>query len=266
MCKTSGDNPNAPEKELPIARRLRNILADFVATRKKGFQANRPGLLLLKTLSLVSIIVLGLIAQHHGWIDTPRMLQELQAQDSPWLPLTTIAVMIPLYTFALPAAPLMAMCGVMFHPLQATVIVFIGGLTGSILAYFLSRKLALSGLQQQPTKPGLVKRMRDNTTFSSLFALRICPGMPHAAINYTAGALQIPLHLFISSTAAGFLAKGVVYTTAVHRATFIDEKADIWSWYALWPILALLALALAGIWIERGVTSYKKTRTDSAIA
>lgn len=232
----------------------------IAAARKNGFHPNPPVTLLLKTFFLMALIATGLIAQYHGWIDTPRMLERLQTENSRWLPLATIGIMIPLYTFALPAAPLMAMCGVLFHPSLATIIVFIGGTTGSIFAYFLSRKLAMSGMNRRKTKPGLVKRMREGTKFSSLFALRICPGVPHAAINYTAGALQIPLHLFIGSTAAGFIAKGVVYTTAVHRATYIDENTEIWSWHVLWPLVALLALALAGIWIERQVAHQKNKR------
>ena len=235
----------------------------IAAARKNGFRPSPPATLLLKTLFLIALIATGLIAQYHGWIDTPRMLERLQTENSRWLPLATIGIMIPLYTFALPAAPLMAMCGVLFHPSLATIIVFIGGTTGSIFAYFLSRKLATSGINKRKTKPGLVKRMREGTKFSSLFALRICPGVPHAAINYTAGALQIPLHLFIGSTAAGFIAKGLVYTTAVHRATYIDENTEIWSWHVLWPLIALLALALAGIWIERQVAHQKNKRLNA---
>ncbi len=258
MRQSRDDNQKQPTYRKYGMYRLWEAGVRFVIARKKGFQTNRPVPLLVKTLVLIALIAAWLTAQHHGWIDTPRLLENLKADGSQWLPIVTIAIMIPLYTFALPAAPLMAMCGALFHPMQATVVVFIGGVTGSIFAYFISHHLAQSGIREQNTKPGLVQRMRDHTTFSSLFALRICPGVPHAAINYTAGALQIPLHLFIGSTAAGFVAKGVVYTTAVHRAMHLDEKANIWSWYTLWPLIALLALALAGIWIERHVTRRKQ--------
>lgn len=233
----------------------------IAAARKTGFHPNPPVALLLKTFFLIGLILLGVLSQYYGWIDTPQMLENLREDGSRWLPFATIAIMIPLYTFALPAAPLMAMCGALFHPLPATLIVFIGGTIGSMLAYGLSRQLAMSGMHRRKTKPGIVKRMREKTTFSSLFALRICPGVPHAAINYTAGALQIPLRLFISSTAAGFLAKGVVYTTAVYRATNINKDTDLLSWHVLWPLLSLLALALAGIWIERGVTQHKQNKS-----
>ena len=261
MCQTKEDHQKPSTSRISGICRLWEAAIRFAVERKKGFQGNRPVPALTKALLLISLIVIGLVAQHYGWIDTQGLLENLEAEGSRWLPVVTIAVMIPLYTFALPAAPLMALCGVLFHPLPATIIVFTGGVTGSILAYFLSGQLARNGIQEPTPKPGLVKRMRENTTFASLFALRICPGMPHAAINYTAGALQVPLHLFISSTAAGFVAKGVVYTTAVHRATQIDEKTDIWSWYALWPLIALLALALAGIVIERHVTRFKQTKS-----
>ncbi len=235
-----------------------------VAARKNGFHPNPPVALLLKTLALIALIVSALLAQYHGWIDIPAMLERLRDDGNRWLPIITIAVMIPLYALALPAAPLMAMCGVLFHPFFATTIVFIGGTIGSILAYGISQKLAQSGINKRKTKAGLVKRMREKTTFSSLFALRICPGVPHAAINYTAGALQIPLHLFITSTMVGFIAKGIVYTTAVYRAANIDENADLLSWPVLWPLIALLSLALIGIWLERSVTQHKQQGpTDS---
>jgi len=152
----------------------------------------------------------------------------------------------------------MAMCGALFHPVPATAIVFVGGTTGSLLAYAISHQLATSGVRQTRKQTGIANRMREGTTFSSLFALRICPGVPHAAINYTAGALQIPLHLFITSTAAGFLAKGIVYTSAVYRIAHIDTETNLLSFDVLWPLIALLSLALASIWIERKRTQRKQ--------
>jgi uncharacterized membrane protein YdjX (TVP38/TMEM64 family) len=147
----------------------------------------------------------------------------------------------------------MAMCGVFFKPLLATIVVFTGGTIGSILAYGIARQLAKANMQKRKPKPNLVKRMRENTSFASLFALRICPGVPHAAINYTAGALHVPIQPFVMSTAVGFLAKGLVYTTAVYRATHTAPETGLLSFSMLWPLIALLLMAVTGILIERRI-------------
>ena len=239
------------------ARAASLAITRMVLARKIGFRPNPPMTLLLKSLFLIALISTGFALQYYGIIDTTSMLESLREDGNRWLPFATLAVMIPLYTFALPAAPLMALCGVFFHPILATTIVFAGGTIGSLFAYGISHQLAASGRQQRQTKAKLTQRMRESTTFASLFALRICPGVPHAAINYTAGALHIPLTPFVTSTAVGFLAKGIVYTSAVYRATHIDSNTEIWSFTVLWPLIALLAMALAGIWIERHLTQRK---------
>jgi uncharacterized protein len=246
-----------------LVRAAWQAIMRIIAARNNGFRPNPPLTLIIKTLALIALIAAGLALQHHGVIDAPAILHALREEGYQWLPFALVVLMILLFTFALPAAPLIALCGVFYHPFPATLLVLLGGVTGSLCAYAVARQLATTSLRRNRPRPRIIKRMQDGTSFSTLFALRICPGVPHGAINYTAGALQTPLHLFITSTIAGFLAKGIVYTSAAYRATQIQPDSDIWSFAVLWPLLALLCLSLAGILIERYLADRKSSASEA---
>ena len=234
-----------------LVRAIWQAVTRMLAAHHKGIRVAPPLVLAAKSLFFAALLLGGVLLQRSGLMDVSRVQALVGSGNQWWLPVAIIALMIFLFALALPAAPLIALCGVLYRPIPATLLVLLGGVSGSLVAYLLSQHLTTNALRPRRSPPKLVQQMRNGTSFSSLFALRICPGVPHAAINYTAGALHTPIHLFLLSSAAGFLAKGLVYTTAAHRATHIDPDTQIWSLTILWPLIGLLALALIGISIER---------------
>jgi len=242
------------------------VAVRMIAVRSKGCCPAAHQSLWIKSLGVMSVMAGILLLQHFGMLAPPRMLASLREGHHVWLPLTILCMMVFLFTFALPAAPLIVMCGVFYPPIPATALVVLGGVSGSLSAYGFSRHFSMQAFDRRSPPSALVKRMRVGISFSSLFALRICPGVPHGAINYSAGALQAPLRCFLASTLAGFLAKGFVYTTAAHRATHIPTDANLWSFHVLWPLFALLLLAVAGISLERHLNQRRGIRTGIADA
>ncbi len=245
-----------------LVRVIWQAVSRMLAAHHKGIHMAPPLVLAAKSLFFAALLLGGALLQRSGLLEGSRIQALVGRGDQWWLPIAIITLMVFLFALALPASPLIALCGVFYHPFPATMLVLSGGVAGSLVAYLLSKHLTANSLRPRRTKPLLVQRMRSGSNFSSLFALRICPGVPHAAINYTAGALRTPMHLFLMSTAAGFLAKGIVYTTAAHRATHIDPDTRIWSLEVLWPLFGLLVLALAGIGIERHIARRRAENND----
>jgi uncharacterized membrane protein YdjX (TVP38/TMEM64 family) len=88
--------------------------------------------------------------------------------------------------------------------------------------------------------------MENQGDFATLCAVRTLPSFPHSIINYSAGMLRVPLTRFALSTLIGFTAKGYVYASAIRLAATADEVGDALSARALFPLLALGVLFIAG--------------------
>lgn len=206
----------------------------------------------LKLLLLLALLLLGVVAQRLELVDWFEVL-ELSRQYAHrwWFPPLMIGLMALFYALALPGSFFMWLCGALFVPLEATVIIIIGGVGGALLAYFFSGRLSRGESERIRHSPlfGFIRRHGD---FIALTAVRLFPSFPHSVINYGAGILALPLRYFVPSTIIGFSVKGYLYSSAIYQLTSLEEGGDFFSWQLIAPLLILSALfVVAKLFLSR---------------
>jgi uncharacterized membrane protein YdjX (TVP38/TMEM64 family) len=167
-----------------------------------------------------------------------------------WFPLTLVFLKFVAYTFAFPGSVFVWVAGLLYHPLEATFIIAAGGVGGGLCAYFFSRKMSLA-FTRKVRDSRFFRVIENHGDFATLCAVRTLPTFPHSIINYSAGMLRVPLPSFALSTLIGFTAKGYVYASAIRLAATVDEISDALSPSAIFPLLALVALFIAGKILQR---------------
>jgi uncharacterized membrane protein YdjX (TVP38/TMEM64 family) len=194
---------------------------------------------------LLFLVGLAWGAQLAGWLDFRQLQSGLESYARTWwMPVLLVAMMVVMYAFALPASTLMLLAGLWYAPVPATTLTVLGGVAGAWAAYGLVDHLSADFLSARAQ--GGSAYIKRHAGFTGLCALRIMPGVPHSAINYSAGLLRLPLRTFLASTALGFAVKGFAYTSAVHEAARWDGETA-WSARTLGPLVALaLVLAVGG--------------------
>ena len=186
-----------------------------------------------------------------GLFDWRRVIQigEIHAHRW-WFPPTLVLLKAVFYLFAFPGSIFFWVAGLLYHPLEATLIIAAGGVGGALCAYFFSRKMSLA-FAEKVRNSRFFRFMANHSDFATLCAVRTLPGFPHSIINYGAGMLRIPLPRFALSTLIGFTAKGYVYASAIRLAATADEIGDALSPGAIFPLFALGALFIAGNLLQR---------------
>ncbi len=206
----------------------------------------------LKILVLAGILLTAAVMQHKGVIDLSGELARVEnLAQLWWAPLLFIFLKFALYSVAMPAGPFIWLLGVIYVPWAATLITIVGGLLGSLGAYYVAGYFS-SYLRDKFSGTQAFSLLQDNSGFFQLLALRSLPGMPHALVNYSSGILQVRLMPYIITATLGFACKGFIYTSAVYNATHqVEEGAAIISIHAIWPLFLLVILSLAGIFFQK---------------
>lgn len=167
-----------------------------------------------------------------------------------WLvPVLVLAQALP-FAFALPGSVMFLVIGLLYDPLPAAAMIAAGGVMGSMAAYYLSGKIAVSWMEQV-RRQRVYKVLRSNTNFLMLCAMRTLPGFPHSVINYGSGLLRIPLKRFVSSAILGYLVKGMLYASILHNVVDADEAGDLFTLDVMWPLLVLAGLFVAGFFLQK---------------
>lgn len=199
----------------------------------------------LKLLILLALLLLGVVAQ---WLELVDWLEVLEFSRGYahhwWFPPLLVLLMALFYALALPGSFFMWLACALFNPAPATLLIVIGGVSGALLAYFFSERLAAREVERIRLSP-LFAFIRRHGDFVSLSAVRLLPSFPHSVINYGSGILRLPLRAFVLSTIIGFSIKGYLYAVAINQLTSVDEAGDFLSWQIIVPLLILSALFLA---------------------
>lgn len=104
----------------------------------------------------------------------------------------------------LPGVPLAVAAGMLWGTLPGVLLSLAGGLLGSVLAYFIGRRLGRDSVylltgRQLSFRPGLGRRA------AALFigVTRLIPVLPFDLVSYAAGIAAVPFPLYLAVTAAG---------------------------------------------------------------
>lgn len=196
---------------------------------------------------LVALVLAGVVAARLGLIDGREAVAWAEGHVHRWwLAPAIAAAMAVLFAFALPGSTLFWVAGALYAPPLAATIVVVGGLAGSLAAYRVAGTAGGGWARERPER--LVSFLRARSDFLTLVALRTLPTFPHAAINYSAGVLGVPLPRFLAASAVGFALKGSLYVTAIHQAARADSLEEALDWRVVGPLLGLaLLLLVAGV-------------------
>jgi uncharacterized membrane protein YdjX (TVP38/TMEM64 family) len=204
-----------------------------------------------KVVILLLLILTAIVLERTGVFNRRQLIEigEIHAHRW-WFPPILVLLKVAFYTFAFPGSVFIWVAGLLYRPLEATLLIVAGGVGGSLCAYFFSRKMSLA-FTEKVRDSRLFRIVENHGDFVTLCAIRTLPGFPHSMINYSAGMLHIPLSRFALSTFIGFTAKGYVYASAIRLAGTADELGDALSPGTLLPLLALVGLFVAGKLIQR---------------
>lgn len=193
---------------------------------------------------LAAVAALGAAAQALDWVDWRAGLELARGHAQGWwLPPALVLLQTLLFAFAWPGSALVWLVAPLYPPPTAAAILTAGGCGGAWAAHALARRLCGASLAQLQASRGyrLLEREAD---FFLLCALRLAPGVPHAVINYAAGALRLPLGPFLGAAAIGFGLKSLLYSHVIHGAPAADRPADLLSPSVVAALVAGVVAAL----------------------
>lgn len=200
---------------------------------------------------LPALVVLGLVLTLWHPIELESLLA--WGEDigtSWWFLLLTMAVIALMFTFGLPGSFGLWLIAPFNPPLLSTLLLVISSTAGSLGAYYFAVKM---GGSRAPTRATawIMDTLAKRGSMLTLLAMRMLPGFPHSVINFASGVLKIPMRKFLTATILGLIIKWGVYSAAVYGVTEVIEGEEVISMGSLYPLFALVVLALAGAWARR---------------
>jgi uncharacterized membrane protein YdjX (TVP38/TMEM64 family) len=200
---------------------------------------------------LVALVAFGLGVHTLDLVDLQATLAHARIHAAQWwfAPLLVL-LQVLLFTFALPGSATLWLVAPLFAPFAATFILTAGGCIGALSAHAFARGLAGTRLARLQASHGYGV-MRSQSDFLMQCALRLTPGFPHSAINYTAGVLRLPIVPFAVAAAIGFGIKAWLYSNLIEQALAAGTPADLLAPEALWPLVALALVLLAARAVRR---------------
>jgi len=205
----------------------------------------------LQVILLIGLIITGIILQWLGVFDWYQLLNIAESYAHLWwFPFMIILAKTILYTFGLPGSVLYWIAGVLYHPLEATLIIAIGGVAGGVTAFTFSQRMLPEVMYKVKTSR-FFSLMQRHSDFTTLCAIRILPTFPHSVINFGSGMIHVPPHRFIISTVIGFSVKGYLYASSIRNAVTADEIADLVSVETTLPLIIIALLFIVAKIFQR---------------
>lgn len=188
-----------------------------------------------------------------------------QAQ-SHFIPAALLMVLIEILivVFCLPAVALMMFfAGFVFGAFWGGVIALTGSVIGAALLFLLTRSAFGRVLRDraQGLYAKIAQPMEEDAFFYLLF-MRLVPVFPFFLVNIVPALFNIPLRLFIMTTAAGMMPVTFIYAWLGQMLGRVDTLADLFSLQLALALTLLGLLALLPILIK----AIKKRRNAGVLS
>jgi uncharacterized membrane protein YdjX (TVP38/TMEM64 family) len=163
-------------------------------------------------------------------------------------------------TASLVSGPLLAAAGgMLFGPLDGSVITVVGALLGAVAAFSIARRAGGNALGNFGGRTKRIVEALEKRGFRSMLVLRAAPAAPAAVVNYAAGMSRIKLRHFVLATAIAGTPRYIAYAVLGSNATDPSPLA------VAAPVVVLVAMAIIGIVVagatwKRGLTPSLRTR------
>jgi uncharacterized membrane protein YdjX (TVP38/TMEM64 family) len=206
-----------------------------------------------RLLLVPAVVVVGLGVSAWQPFTVPELLEfGRQAAGVPMLAVAVVLAMVLLFSFGLPGSLGLWLIAPFYPPALAILLLLAGSVGGALGAYFLSSRLR-GGWQPEGFSLRVTNLLARRSDLVTQTALRVLPGFPHAAVNFPAGMLRLPLPTFLAAAAIGLAIKCWVYVTAIHGLVAAAERGSGVGAATLAPLLILSVLLLLGNWVRQRV-------------
>ena len=223
---------------------------DDVAAQADAMTLSPPARLWPLAL-LAALVAFGMAAHALELVDAAAALAWARTHAAQWwFPPALVSLQVLLYTFAMPGSAVLWLAVPLYAPPAATAILTAGGCLGALAAQTFARRLTGASRQRLQASHSF-RLLQRESDFLMLCALRLAPGFPHSAINYTAGVLRLPIVPFAAAAAIGFGIKAWLYSSLIEQALAAGAPADLLAPEALWPLVALALVLLAARAVRR---------------
>ena len=202
-----------------------------------------------KILFVVLLIVTGIWLQVAGILDAEKILAMAREYSQHWwLVVILILLQALLFTFALAGSLFLWVAAPLYPPVMATFILAAGGTLGGLGAYYFSEYLAEEWIKKiENSQTYRILQKQEN--FFTLFAMRVFPAFPHAAVNYSSGVLKVSLIQFVVAAILGIAIKSYIYARVIYDATSLSLQ-ELLNISTLAPLIILSLLSLLGVFVK----------------
>lgn len=171
-------------------------------------------------------------------------------QWGPWGYVGYAAVYTSLEVLALPAIPLTMTAGVIFGPVEGTILVSVAATIAATIAFLLARYAArdkvLAWASRNPKFAAIDRAIgRDGLKFVML--LRLSPLLPLAASNYLYGLTSVDLSSYVIGTFFGMLPGTWAYVTTGHVGKAVLTEGEGALPLESWQIVLGLSVTLVAL-------------------
>lgn len=202
-----------------------------------------------KILLVVLLIVTGIWLQVAGMLDAEKILAMAREYSQHWwLVVILILLQALLFTFALAGSLFLWVAAPLYPPVMATFILAAGGTLGGLGAYYFSEYLAEEWIKKIENSP-TYRILQKQENFFTLFAMRVFPAFPHAAVNYSSGVLKVSLIQFVVAAILGIAIKSYIYARVIYDATSLSMQ-ELLNISTLAPLIILSLLSLLGVFVK----------------
>jgi len=196
-------------------------------------------------ITFAVLLVLLIVYLRSGVQDEASLARLREIGANPYSAIIIIAAMTAAWLYALPASIFFFVTPLLFPPVQTTVIICVGSLTGSTAGYWAARFVGGPWFEKFRDHR-ITLFLKRHSSFASLFAIRVFPSSPHGFINYGAGLLQISLFKFLLATLLGVGIKAYLYANAIEGSVGAKSIMDVLNWQTVSALSALGFLAIIG--------------------
>lgn len=199
-----------------------------------------------RSIFFALLFVIGLVLYFTTGLNeliTPERVRPLA--NHPLTPLFIIMSMAAAWTFALPGSVFFFVTPLLFAPPEATLIICAGSAIGTFMGYGTARFVGGPWVERFHSHR-ISQFLARNSSFASLFAVRIFPGSQHGLINYGAGLVKVPIVRFLAATVAAIAIKAFLYAKAIEGSAGASNIREALNWQTVTSLSLLGLLALGG--------------------
>jgi uncharacterized membrane protein YdjX (TVP38/TMEM64 family) len=165
----------------------------------------------LKLGALLLLLTGGLVVALRLPILDGRQLSETLT-EGPWAPVLFGAVYAAATLAPVPKNAMSVAAGFVFGFAVGAVVVWVAGMAGAWVAFWLGRVLGRDGVERLSRgQLARVDALVDTYGGWALFGLRLVPVVPFTPLNYGSGLTALRLHIYLVATAVGVVPGTVAY-------------------------------------------------------